>query len=244
MENIKLIKIANYCYWNTQTEQVLLNNNSITLTISETKLLKLFINSMNKPISSVDLYFYIWEDYQKEFNSKSIRNLVSSLRKTLPMITIKNIYGGFYILQKSEEYPDNDFKEYLFEFLDQSQNGIIITDPNKEDNPIIYVNSAFTNLFEYTLEEVKGKNCRFMHKTDNEQLSLQDIKIAIKNEKSITLNVRNYTKKGSLIYNEVTISPIFDKQKGKLKYFMGVIKDVTLIHDLKKQIMFSKKNKL
>jgi PAS domain S-box-containing protein len=75
-----------------------------------------------------------------------------------------------------------------------------------------------------------------MHGRDNEQLSLQDIKIAIENERSITVNVRNYTKTGSLIYNEVTISPIFDKQKGKLKYFMGVVKDVTLIHDLKKLI--------
>ncbi len=236
MENIKLIKIGNNCYWNNTTEQVLFNNQVVILTISQVKLLKIFINSMNKPISSVDLYFYIWDDYQKEFNGKSIRNLVSSLRKTLPEITIKNIYGGFYILQKLEEYPDNDFKDYLFEFLDQSQNAIIITNPNKNDNPIIYVNSAFTNLFEYTLEEIKGNNCRFLHGSDNEQLSLQDIKIAIENERSITVNVRNYTKTGSLIYNEVTISPIFDKQKGKLKYFMGVIKDVTLIHDLKKQI--------
>ena len=43
MENIKLTKIGNCCYWNNQTEQVILNNNSIKLTVSETKLLKIFI---------------------------------------------------------------------------------------------------------------------------------------------------------------------------------------------------------
>jgi PAS domain S-box-containing protein len=76
-----------------------------------------------------------------------------------------------------------------------------------------------------------------MHKDDNEQLALQDIKLAIKNQSSVTVNVRNYSKSGELIYNEVTISPIFDKQKGKIKYFLGVIKDVTLIHNLKKQLL-------
>lgn len=240
MENIKLIKIGKNCYWNTQLKRVFSNGKEIDLTVSQNKLIEILVENLNKPISSVDIYFELWEDYSKEFNEKSIRNIISNVRKRLPSINIKNIYGGMYSLQRSEEYPDEDFKEYLFEFLDQSQNGIIITDPNQADNPIIYVNSAFTNLFGYTLEEIKGQNCRFLHNDDKEQLALQEIKRSIANEDSITTNIRNYTKSKDMIYNEVTISPIFDKQKGKLKYFLGVIKDVTLIHNLKKQLLASK----
>lgn len=240
MENIKLIKIGKNCYWDTQLKRVFSKGKEVTLTASQNRLIEILVENFNKSISSVDIYYELWDDYSKEFNEKSIRNIISNVRKKLPSINIKNIYGGLYCLQKSEEYPDEDFKEYLFEFLDQSQNGIIITDPNQEDNPIIYVNSAFTNLFGYTLEEIKGENCRFLHKDDKEQLALQEIKRSIANEESITTNVRNYTKTQDMIYNEVTISPIFDKQKGKLKYFLGVIKDVTLIHNLKKQLLLSK----
>lgn len=240
MENIKFIKLGKNCYWDTKLGEVIVNGKVVDLTISQKKLISIFVHNLNRPVPSVDIYYELWDDYSKEYNDKSIRNIVSNVRKKLPMIVIKNIYGGHYALQKVEEYPDNDFKDYLFEFLDQSQNGMIITDPNQEDNPIIYVNSAFTNLFGYTLDEIKGKNCRFLHKDDSEQLALKEITQAIKNNTSITTNVRNYTKSTDLIYNELTISPIFDKQKGNLKYFLGVIKDVTLIHNLKKQILYKK----
>lgn len=236
MEDTKLIKIANSCYFDESSSQVLVENKPIKLTISQTKLIKILAKNLNRPIASVDLYFEVWEDYQKEYNEKSVRNLMSSLRKSLPMIHIKSIYGGFYALQREEKHPDSHFKEYLFEFLDQAQNGIVITDPNQNDNPIIYINSAYTDLFGYTLDEIKGKNCRFMHGTDKEQLALQEIKQAIKNQASITVNVRNYTKCGMMIYNEVTISPIFDKQTAKLRYFLGVHKDVTLVHNLRNQL--------
>ena len=39
---------------------------------------------------------------------------------------------------------------------------MIITDPNKHDNPIIFVNAAFLKLTGYEYEEIIGKNCRFL----------------------------------------------------------------------------------
>lgn len=52
--------------------------------------------------------------------------------------------------------------EYLFEIINQAQYGITICDPNKEDNPLIFVNETFCKIFGYTKEEVLGKNCRFL----------------------------------------------------------------------------------
>jgi DNA-binding winged helix-turn-helix (wHTH) protein len=131
LENINLIRIGKNCYFNLELNEVTYNGKLIVLKLSQIKLLHILVKNINRPIAGVDLYFEVWEDYSKEYNDKSIRNLVSNIRKLLPTINIKNIYGGYYVLQKVEEYPDNDFKEYLFEFLDQSQNGIIITDPNQ-----------------------------------------------------------------------------------------------------------------
>jgi PAS domain-containing protein len=40
--------------------------------------------------------------------------------------------------------------------------GIVITDPSKPDNPIVFVNPAFTELTGYSSTEAIGRNCRFL----------------------------------------------------------------------------------
>jgi PAS domain-containing protein len=39
--------------------------------------------------------------------------------------------------------------------------GIVITDPSKADNPIVFVNPAFTELMGCSPAEAVGQNCRF-----------------------------------------------------------------------------------
>lgn len=235
MNTKTLIKLYDKCYWNPITQTVIEDNHILVLTSSMTKLLAILIDHHDKPVSSVDIFFHIWDDYDKEFNPKNVRNLISSLRKKIPPLVISNYYGGRYVLKK---YRDNlpDITDYVLEILDQAKNGITITDPNLPDNPIIFVNEAFIELFGYTSEEAIGRNCRFLHADDRDQLSLKEIKKALKEERDITATLRNYTKNGELIYNELTISPIFDKKTEKLKYFLGVQKNMTAVQKLIQQI--------
>lgn len=129
-----------------------------------------------------------------------------------------------------------ELNDYLFEILDQAKHGISISDPNQEDNPLIYINQSFTNLFEYEYEEVVGKNCRVLQLEDREQSGITQIRDAIEKEESTTVILRNYSKSGKLYYNEVTISPIFDKNTKKIKYFLGVQKNVTNEQKLMKHL--------
>ncbi len=43
-----------------------------------------------------------------------------------------------------------------------SSNGIVISDPNQPDDPIVYVNPAFERITGYASQEVMGRNCRFL----------------------------------------------------------------------------------
>jgi len=119
------------------------------------------------------------------------------------------------------------YQDYFFEIIDQTTNGITITDPNKEDNPVIYVNQAFLDIFGYSYEESVGRNCRFLQQEDRDQKNLELVRKAVKDTKSITTVLRNYTKSGKLIYNEIRISPIFDKKTKKLKFFLGIQKELS-----------------
>ncbi len=127
-------------------------------------------------------------------------------------------------------------KDHFFDIFDQAGNGIIITDPKQEDNPIIYVNKAFSDIFEYSYEESIGKNCRFLQARDIEQKNIKLVRQAIKNQKQIHTILRNYTKSGKLVYNEVKISPIFDEDTKKIKFFLSIHKDISNQFELQEKL--------
>ena len=122
--------------------------------------------------------------------------------------------------------PNSELFKYLPKVIEQATNGIVVSDPNQEDNPVIYVNDVNYQKFEYSREEFIGKNCRFLQAHDKNQKNLKAIKTSIENLTSTTVTVRNYSKSGTLIYNQFTISPIFDEHNN-LKYFLGIQRDVT-----------------
>ena len=116
--------------------------------------------------------------------------------------------------------------QILSKILDSSVNGITLADPDMEDMPLVYVNKAFENMTGYTMEEVVGKNCRFMQGEDREQKECYMMKKAIKNKESIEITLKNYRKNGELFYNHLEMSPLFDSN-GNVLYYLGVQLDVT-----------------
>jgi PAS domain S-box-containing protein len=116
--------------------------------------------------------------------------------------------------------------QILTQILDGSINGITLSDPDQEDNPIVYANKAFEKITGYSKEETAGRNCRFLHYQDKDQEVLQQIRDAIKNARPVEVTLKNFRKNGELFYNRLSITPLFDNE-GQLIYFLGVQYDVT-----------------
>ena len=116
--------------------------------------------------------------------------------------------------------------QILTQILDGSINGITLSDPDQDDNPIVYANKAFEQITGYSKEETVGRNCRFLHDQEKDQEELQLIREAIKNAKPVEVTLKNFRKNGELFYNRLSITPLFDSE-GHLIYFLGVQYDVT-----------------
>lgn len=125
-----------------------------------------------------------------------------------------------------EQLAESEQLALMFRAVESARNGVVITDPRKEDNPIIYTNPAFTEITGYSADEILGRNCRFLQGEDHAQSALIDLRKAIKERIAITTVLRNYRKDGKRFYNELTVSPVKDNQ-GEVIAFVGIQNDIT-----------------
>ena len=101
-----------------------------------------------------------------------------------------------------------------------------ITDPRREDDPLIWVNPSFTRLTGYSHDDVVGRNCRLLQGPNTDRAVVRRIADALGRQEPVTEVLLNYRKDGTAYWNQVSITPVFDGQ-GELVNFVGVQNDVT-----------------
>lgn len=112
------------------------------------------------------------------------------------------------------------------EAIDEAPVGITITDPARDDNPMIYINDAFVELTGYPREEAVGRNCRFLQGPDTDPDRVARIRESIDAEEPISIDVRNYRKDGSAFWNHLEIAPVRNDD-GVVTNWVGFQQDVT-----------------
>ncbi|MCL5043146.1 MAG: PAS domain-containing protein [Gammaproteobacteria bacterium] len=110
--------------------------------------------------------------------------------------------------------------------VNASNDGIVVAEQEGDDNILIYVNKAFEDLTGYSSEDILYQDCRFLQKGDRDQPGLHAIREAVKAGKPCRQVLRNYRKDGSMFWNELSITPVYN-ETDQLTYFIGIQKDVT-----------------
>ncbi len=103
---------------------------------------------------------------------------------------------------------------------------MVITDPRRDDNPIIFVNDAFLNLTGYARREVVGRNCRFLQGPDTDPAAVEAIRAAIAAGEDIEVEILNYRKDATSFWNSLVISPVRN-EAGDLLYFFASQADIS-----------------
>lgn len=101
-----------------------------------------------------------------------------------------------------------------------------LTDPNQDDNPIIYASEEFYRLTGYGSEDVIGRNCRFLQGSKTIKQSPRRIKESTQKGEGICEALLNYRRDGRPFINLLLIAPLHD-DKGKVKYNIGAQVDVS-----------------
>jgi PAS domain S-box-containing protein len=103
---------------------------------------------------------------------------------------------------------------------------MLITDPRRHDNPIIFANDAFLKLTGYTREEVTGRNCRFLQGPQTDRATVAQMREAIANGNDIKVDILNYRKDGSTFWNALYVSPV-QNEAGDVVYYFASQLDIT-----------------
>jgi PAS domain S-box-containing protein len=109
--------------------------------------------------------------------------------------------------------------------MDAVNNSVVVVDARAADMPITYVNAHFERMTGYPKSEVIGRNCRFLQGLESEQYGLTTLRSAIQNGESCHVTLKNFRKDGSVFFNELYISPVFN-EASELTHFIGIQHEV------------------
>jgi PAS domain S-box-containing protein len=118
------------------------------------------------------------------------------------------------------------FRDALAAAVAAAPTGVVISDPNQPDCPIVFANAAFFRITGYGPEEVIGRNCRFLQGPGTDPRHVHAIRRAIAERRAIDIEIVNHRKDGARFVNELHISPVFGPD-GTLLHFLGIQHDVT-----------------
>jgi len=108
--------------------------------------------------------------------------------------------------------------------MDAAPVGISITDPDRNDNPMIYVNDRFRELTGYT--DVVGENCRFLQGEETDADTVATIREAVDAGRPVSVDLLNYRKNDRKFWNKLDIAPIRDEE-GTVANFVGFQTEIT-----------------
>ena len=132
--------------------------------------------------------------------------------------------GGLSVLaadpnSATKTLDDPDYS--LVKALQTAQQNFVISDPSMADNPIVYASQGFLSLTGYTLEQVLGRNCRFLQGPDTDPKSVDRIRKGIEKGEDTTVCLLNYRSDMTTFWNQFFIAALRDGD-GNVVNYLGV----------------------
>ena len=121
----------------------------------------------------------------------------------------------------SPNSPLQDCDMKFAEGLELTQQNYCLSDPTLPDNPIVYASQPFLNMTGYNLDEILGRNCRFLQGAETDKYVVYRVRLSIQEGADCHVCLANYRKDGTKFYNRLFMTALRDT-KGRIKNYLGV----------------------
>lgn len=153
---------------------------------------------------------------QRLEKEKSLQNS-NEINKTESTSSFANLTTSTEKIANILEHADFD----LMAAIQTTQRSFCITDPSLDDNPIVFASKGFLELFGYSLDQVIGRNCRFLQGKGTDQKQVEILKKGILNGDDVSVCLLNYKADGTPFNNQIFISALRDPNN-KITNYVGV----------------------
>nr|AML77279.1 putative LOV domain-containing protein [Sargassum vachellianum] len=109
----------------------------------------------------------------------------------------------------------------LMRALMESQQNFTISDPSMPDNPIVYASQGFLNLTGYTIQNVIGRNCRFLQGPGTDPRAIDIVRRGVSEGRDTSVCLLNYKADGTPFWNQFFVAALRD-DTGKIVNYVGV----------------------
>ena len=127
---------------------------------------------------------------------------------------------------KKESKEKAALLNWLQRFGSRFQTGFIVTNPDEADDPVVFVNEAFSEITGYSYDETFGRNLGFLHGEETDMDLIRKIDETLRKGQPANAEILNYKKDGTPFWNELVIQPLVDEQEN-IVFIVSFILDVT-----------------
>lgn len=131
--------------------------------------------------------------------------------------------------------PATPSAEMLAAVVESTGAGIAVADPTLPDTPLVYCNRAFLEMTGYAMEDVIGRNARFLQGPDTDPDTTAEIRAAIAQGRATSVEILNRRKDGTPFWNALSLRPIFGAD-GALRWIAGSCSDVSRSHRSEREL--------
>ena len=93
---LDIINISPTLIWKTSEFELFSNNQIVKLTPKEKKVLNLFLQKPNQVFTYNEIIYEVWEKNNEAGDRKTLKTMITGLRKKIKDVEINNVYGYGY----------------------------------------------------------------------------------------------------------------------------------------------------
>lgn len=153
------------------------------------------------------------------------------------LIKLENGSWQAMFIDVTQRKQSEDQLRKLSQAVEQSPVSIVVTDTT---GAIEYVNPKFTQVTQYTFEEVFGKNSRLLKSGYTSAAEYERLWKTISSGGTWNGELQNKKKNGDLYWEDAVISPIRDAD-GTITHFLGVKEDITARKMMENQMLHAQR---
>ncbi|MAF50304.1 MAG: hypothetical protein CMM10_18775 [Rhodospirillaceae bacterium] len=149
-------------------------------------------------------------------------------RKTANGQTMNSIYDVTDIKQKELEAQRLAQRNaQMAVAISAMDSGVVITNPNMPDNPIVFVNPAFVPPPKISRDRLLGEPFHILFQNRDDRKAHKQLLKDIKHQKSASAVLPRYANGGKPAWYELRLNPVRG-ENGRVNYYLGIQTDVTV----------------